>query len=86
MLTGTRRRQSALNDLARRGGIIYSQAGILRQTYAFPDRLADASRFLRDIVAVMAGNPNPPTFGEILVRHAAETADRPCPWPAAGVE
>ena len=43
LLTGSRRRlQSALNDQAHKGNISYSQAGVLRQTYALPDRIADA--------------------------------------------
>ena len=90
--TGNRRRlQFGLDDLARKGGITYSQSGVLRQVYALPDRISDAPsddanavprllkrtrtcvrRLLRCIVAAMSGDPNPPTFAEILARLAAE--------------
>ena len=93
--TGSRRRlQFALDDQAQRGNITYSQAGVLRQAYALPDRLADAEtgadafrilrrtririrHLLHDIVAAMTGDPNPPTFEEILARIAAETQPEP---------
>ena len=42
-LTGTRRRlQFALDDQAHKGSITYSQAGVLRQVYALPEKIADA--------------------------------------------
>ena len=67
--------------MAQKGYITYSPGGVIRETYALPDRIIDAMikpgdasavpRRLRGILTDVAAEPNPPAGAEVLAHMAA---------------